>query len=113
MKACLYSVPMDVLPISKAAAIHAYGGNAAALARALGITPAAVYQWPDGPIGEVHSLKLRFVLKPGAIPATLEEQRDWVAGAAQDVEAVQGGQDEGQGGSVHASDAALQARPAA
>lgn len=104
---------MDVLPISKAAAIHAYGGNAAALARALGITPAAVYQWPDGPIGEVHALKLRFVLKPGVIPSSLDEQRDWVAGTESGVEAAQGSEDEGQGGGVHAADAAPPARSAA
>src|SRR5689334_19587677 len=55
---------MSTSAISKEEAIAAFGGNAAALARALGITPSAVYQWPDGPIAEVHSLKLRYVLKP-------------------------------------------------
>lgn len=55
---------MDTHPISKAEAIAAYGGNASKLARALRITPSAVYQWPDGPIDERHALKLRFVLKP-------------------------------------------------
>lgn len=55
---------MDIHPITKAEAIAAYGGNASALARALGITPSAIYQWPDGPVAEVHALKLRFVLKP-------------------------------------------------
>ncbi|QDH70864.1 Cro/CI family transcriptional regulator [Marilutibacter alkalisoli] len=62
---------MDIPVISKAQAIEAFGGNAAALARALKITPSAVYQWPDGPIDERHALKLRFVLKPdvfGAVP---------------------------------------------
>jgi transposase-like protein len=54
---------MDV-QITKDQAIAAYGGNASALARALGITPQAVYQWDDGPIDEGHALKLRFVLKP-------------------------------------------------
>ncbi len=55
---------MNMPRISKADAIAAYGGNGAALARALGITPSAVYQWPDGPIVDEWALKLRFVLKP-------------------------------------------------
>lgn len=55
---------MDIQPITKAEAIAAYGGNASALARALGITPSAIYQWPEGPVAEVYALKLRFVLKP-------------------------------------------------
>ena len=55
---------MDVAHISKAEAVAAFDGNTAALARALGITPSAVYQWPDGPIAEGYALKLRFVLKP-------------------------------------------------
>lgn len=55
---------MKTPAITKADAIAAYDGNAAALARALGITPSAVYQWPDGEVAEVHALKLRFVLKP-------------------------------------------------
>lgn len=50
--------------ISKAEAIRAYGGNASALARALGITPQAIYQWQDGEIDEGYALKLWFVLKP-------------------------------------------------
>ena len=50
--------------ITKERAIAAYDGNAAALARALGITPSAIYQWPEGPIAEGYALKLRFVLKP-------------------------------------------------
>lgn len=56
--------PMSTQTISKAEAIAAYEGNGAALARALGITPSAIYQWPDGPIAEGYALKLRFVLKP-------------------------------------------------
>lgn len=56
--------PMSTQTISKADAIAAYEGNGAALARALGITPSAIYQWPDGPIAEGYALKLRFVLKP-------------------------------------------------
>lgn len=55
---------MDIRQISKSEAIEAYGGNTAALARALGITPSAIYQWPDGPIAEGYALKLRYVLKP-------------------------------------------------
>lgn len=56
---------MDIQQITKAQAIEAYGGNAAALARDLKITPSAIYQWPEGPIREGYALKLRFVLKPG------------------------------------------------
>lgn len=55
---------MDITSISKAEAIAAYGGNASALARALKVTPSAVYQWPEGPIAEGYALKLRYVLKP-------------------------------------------------
>ena len=55
---------MELISITKNEAVAAYEGNSAALARALGISPAAIYQWDDGPIGEVHALKLRFVLKP-------------------------------------------------
>ncbi len=54
---------MDMPSITKNQAIAAYGGNAAALARALKITPSAVYQWTDGPIADEYALKLRFVLK--------------------------------------------------
>lgn len=50
--------------ITKEEAIAAYDGNAAALARALGITPSAVYQWPEGQIDDLWALKLRFVLMP-------------------------------------------------
>lgn len=55
---------MKIPTITKAQAIAAYGGNAAALARALNVTPSAVYQWPDGPVAEGYALKLRFVLRP-------------------------------------------------
>lgn len=55
--------------ITKAEALAAYSGNASALARALDITPQAVYQWDDGPILEVHALKLAFVLKPSVFAA--------------------------------------------
>lgn len=63
MEACLYGV-MNMPRITKEEAIAAYDGNAAALARALGITPSAVYQWPDGQIDDLWALKLRFVLMP-------------------------------------------------
>lgn len=53
--------------ITKAEAIAAYDGNASQLARALGISPQAIYQWPDGEIAESHDLKLRYVLKPGFV----------------------------------------------
>jgi len=55
---------MNMPRITKEEAIAAYDGNAAALARALGITPSAVYQWPDGQIDDLWALKLRFVLMP-------------------------------------------------
>ena len=67
---------MSAIPtITKAQALEAYGRNASALARALGISPQAIYQWPDGPIAELHALKLAFVLLPdvfgaGAPPPT-------------------------------------------
>lgn len=54
----------SVPPIDKQKAIAAYGGNASALARALKITPSAIYQWPEGPIPDGPALKLRFVLLP-------------------------------------------------
>jgi hypothetical protein len=56
------SAPVPV--ITKLQALDAYEGNASALARALEITPQAVYQWDDGPIAAVHALKLAFLLKP-------------------------------------------------
>ncbi|MCU1142528.1 Cro/CI family transcriptional regulator [Stenotrophomonas maltophilia] len=55
--------------ITKEEAIAAYDGNAAALARALGITPSAVYQWPEGRIDDLWALKLRFVLMPAHFQA--------------------------------------------
>ena len=55
--------------ITKEEAIAAYDGNAAALARALGITPSAVYQWPEGQIDDLWGLKLRFVLMPAHFQA--------------------------------------------
>ncbi len=56
---------MNPPPISKATAIAAYDGNASALARDLGISPQAVYQWPDeGGIPEAQALRLRFLVKP-------------------------------------------------
>jgi len=55
---------MSTPTITKRQAIAAYGGKGSALANALGITPSAVYQWPDGPIDERWALKLAFVLRP-------------------------------------------------
>lgn len=55
---------MNQIIITKEQALACYQGNGSALARALGISAAAVSQWPDGPIGQVHALKLRFLLKP-------------------------------------------------
>ncbi|PKH74939.1 MULTISPECIES: hypothetical protein [unclassified Stenotrophomonas] len=66
---------MNMPSISKADAISAYDGNGAALARALQITPSAVYQWPEGPIDEKWALKLRYVLMPDFFIA-LEASRD-------------------------------------
>lgn len=55
---------MDTYTVNKQQALAAFGGNSSALARVLDITPQAVYQWPDGPIPELHALKLRYVLMP-------------------------------------------------
>ncbi|TGW21069.1 hypothetical protein E4417_06780 [Stenotrophomonas maltophilia] len=60
---------MNMPRITKEEAIAAYDGNAAALARALGITPSAVYQWPDGQIDDLWAMKLRFVLMPAHFQA--------------------------------------------
>ena len=38
--------------------------TAKALATALGISKAAVSQWPEGPIPENHDLRIRYELKP-------------------------------------------------
>lgn len=55
---------MDTYTITKQQALTAFGGNASALARALEITPQAVSQWDEGPIPELHALRLRFVIAP-------------------------------------------------
>jgi hypothetical protein len=65
---------MDIT-ISKAEALAAYNGNGSALARALEISPQAVSQWVDGPIPDVHALRLRFVLKPDAFGPTPTKHR--------------------------------------
>lgn len=49
--------------VTKKQAVAAYG-DVAGLARALGITRSAIYQWPEGPIAEVHALRLMYVLRP-------------------------------------------------
>ena len=67
---------MNIPTITKEEAIAAYSGNAAALAKALGITSSAVYQWSDGFIAERWALKLRFILRPdvfGPPPPNNEE----------------------------------------
>jgi hypothetical protein len=65
--------------ISKAEALAAYDGNASELARELSaasprksISPQAIYQWPDGPIGDEWALKLAFVLKPDVFADHIE-----------------------------------------
>jgi transposase-like protein len=51
--------------ITKEHALAAYGNIGSDLAKALGITPSAVYQWRDGEaIPNEQALKLRYVLKP-------------------------------------------------
>lgn len=52
--------------ITKAQAIALYDGNAAALARALGVSRQSVHKLKEGPLPERWSLKLRFVLRPDA-----------------------------------------------
>ena len=45
--------------ITKAEALAMFGGNQAALARALNIRPQAVQQWPAGPIPRLRQFQLR------------------------------------------------------
>lgn len=52
--------------ITKSDAVNLFGGNQAALARALGIQRAAVSKWADGPIPERWALKIRYQIKPEA-----------------------------------------------
>lgn len=52
--------------ISKKQAVEAYG-SVGALADALGITRSAIYQWPDGPIADVHALRILYVLQPAGL----------------------------------------------
>src|SRR5215469_8706503 len=49
--------------ISKKEAIALFS-SAKELAKALGISKAAVSQWPDGPIPDNHDLRIRYELKP-------------------------------------------------
>lgn len=56
--------------VTKKQAIEAYG-SVAGLADALGITRSAIYQWPDGPIAEVHALRLLYVLRPSGLQVAL------------------------------------------
>ncbi len=58
------------MKITKEKAIALYGTRTA-LARALGISKAAVSQWKDGEaIPEVQALKIRYILKPEAFNNT-------------------------------------------
>lgn len=51
--------------ITKEQAIAAFGGSIRYLAESLGITPSAVYLWPDGkPIPKLQAMRLRFEIKP-------------------------------------------------
>jgi hypothetical protein len=51
-------------PITKEKAIAMFG-SASALARALGVSPQAVYQRPEQkPIPDVHQLRLRYEILP-------------------------------------------------
>ncbi|MCK4621071.1 MAG: hypothetical protein KAT62_02530 [Desulfuromonadales bacterium] len=50
--------------ITKEEATRLYGGNQAALARALNIGRAAVSKWPNGPIPELYALRIRFIIFP-------------------------------------------------
>lgn len=52
-------------PCTKAQAISLYQTQTE-LAEALGLGKSAVSMWPDGPILEVHDLKLRYELRPEA-----------------------------------------------
>ena len=57
--------------ISKKQAVEAYG-SVGGLADALGITRSAIYQWPDGPIADVHALRILFVLRPPGLDEVLK-----------------------------------------
>ncbi|WP_185750094.1 Cro/CI family transcriptional regulator [Stenotrophomonas sp. 278] len=57
--------------ISKKQAVEAYG-SVGGLADALGITRSAIYQWPEGPIADVHALRILFVLRPPGLEKALE-----------------------------------------
>ncbi len=59
-------------PLTKEVAVGLFGGNQSNLARALGIGRAAVNKWPDGPIPEVHDLKLRYEILPQMFPSAGE-----------------------------------------
>lgn len=71
--------------LSKQEAIALFS-SAKELAKALGISKAAVSQWPDGPIPDNHDLRIRYELKPehfrpgaespGRTGGQQQEQRD-------------------------------------
>jgi DNA-binding XRE family transcriptional regulator len=55
------------LSISKSDALRLYGGNQAALARAVGVTRQRIHKIkPDGDLPERLALRLRFVTRPDA-----------------------------------------------
>jgi len=52
------------IQIAKTQAIRLFGSRVA-LAKALGISKEAVYQWPDDkPIPQERALQIRYILKP-------------------------------------------------
>jgi len=53
--------------MTKSEAIARAGGNASVLARILGLTPQAVYLWPDDRIPPLHVYRLR-ELRPEWFP---------------------------------------------
>jgi len=54
------------IQIAKNKAIRLFGSRVA-LAKALGISKEAVYQWPeDKPIPQARALQIRYILKPEA-----------------------------------------------
>lgn len=56
----------ELTVVTKEQALRLYGGNQAALGRALGVSRQAISKLSDGPLPERHALKLRFVLHPEA-----------------------------------------------
>jgi len=57
--------------ITKPEAVKLFGSQAN-LARALGISTAAVSQWSQGPIPKTQELRIRYELKPEAFSSPLD-----------------------------------------